>query len=175
MLTDCEADVEVVTWLKPPSTIDEPYHTRVHKITTGRRLSTCEGAFAISTATTVNGRLRDVTVSATGDCKSHGRHEGSKMAYVRSDAGMSGLIGVHGSRVGKVLDVDSNSNLMSARTLLPTLQGSLEAGTTTWYAALVFGVPEASVGQSDWAERWQAESKVTVKSVHDLLDDLEVL
>lgn len=123
----------------------------------------------------MNGRQRDVSRSTLDDCKSPGRHESIKSAYVRSDAGMSGIISVYGSREGKVLDVDSNSNLISARTLLPTLQGTVEASTTTWFAGLVFGVPGAALDQTDWSECWQAHSSATLNSVHDLLDDLDVL
>lgn len=165
-----------MTWLKPPSSADEPFHTRLHKITTKRRLRTCEGGYAVSPHSTGSTRCRieDVTQAAEDDCKTQGRYNGDRSAYVRSSAGMSGLIGIYGSRHGKVLDPDSNSNLVAPRTLLPSLQGTVEPGTS-WYAALVFAVPESAINDTDWEARWEKESSVFISSVHDLLDDLELL
>lgn len=164
----------MTTWLKPPTSTDAPLHTRIHRITTSRRLSTCEGGFAIAPTTSDGRRQHDVIDTVADHPDQHGRYNGPHSSYISSEAGMSGLIGIYGKREGKVLDVDSNSNLMAPRTLLPTLQGVVEPGTT-WYAALVFGVPHGLGKESQWARRWQEHSRMTITSVHDLLDDQEVL
>jgi hypothetical protein len=84
------------------------------------------------------------------------------------------MINLYGSREGVVLDVDSNSNLMCARTVLPTLQGTIEAGTT-WMASRVFGVPSDSVPRCEWLNDWNRESERIFSSLEDMLDELEVL
>jgi hypothetical protein len=84
------------------------------------------------------------------------------------------MINLYGSREGVILDVDSNSNLMCARTVLPTLQGTIEAGTT-WMASRVFGVPSDSVPGYEWLEHWKKESERVFSSLEDMLDELEVL
>jgi hypothetical protein len=84
------------------------------------------------------------------------------------------MINLYGSREGVVLDVDSNSNLICARTVLPTLQGTIKAGTT-WMASRVFGVPSDSVPGYDWLNDWNGESERVFSSLGDMLDELEVL
>ena len=133
----------MTTWLGPPKTISTPYHTRIHRIDTDRVLSTCEGGFAISSLST-NVKSRPTLLSSLPHAGlGHGRLANGSQALVQSDGGVSGMINLYGYREGVVLDVDSNSNLMCARTILPTLQGTVEIGTT-WMASRVFGVPSDS-------------------------------
>ena len=91
-----------------------------------------------------------------------------------SDGGISGVIGLYDDRLGKVLDVDSNSNLMAARTILPTLQGEVKPGTT-WLAARVFGVPMESAQKCDWQPYWDKESTRVLTSIQDMFDELDVV
>ena len=163
----------VTTWLVPPKTTSTPYHTRVHRIDTDRVLSTCEGGFAISSSSTKVKRPTPLP-SLPHAGLAHGRVANGSQAFVRSDGGMSGIIHLYGSREGIVLDVDSNSNLMCARTVLPTLQGTIEAGTT-WMASRVFGVPSESTVGSEWLDHWKKESERVFSSLEDMLDELEVL
>jgi hypothetical protein len=163
----------VTTWLVPPKTTSTPYHTRVHRIDTSRTLSTCEGAFAVSSSTTVNSRSSRLPHLPNAG-SAHGRCSDSTRAFVHSEGGVSGIISVYGQREGKVLDVDSNSNLMCARTVLPTLQGTVEAGTT-WLACRVFGIPSEASKRSDWLSHWDTESERVITSVEHMLDELEVL
>jgi len=164
----------VTTWLVPPKTTSTPYHTRVHRIDSDRVLSTCEGGFAISSSSTdVESRptsLPDLPLAGSA----HGRLGTGSQAFVRSDGGVSGLISLYGSREGMILGVDSNSNLMCARTVLPTLQGTIGAGTT-WMASRVFGVPSESAVGSEWLDHWKKESERVHSSLEDMLDELEVL
>jgi hypothetical protein len=163
----------VTTWLVPPKTTSTPFHTRIHRISTDRALSTCEGGFAISSSTTIMTRPTPLP-SLPHVGSAHGRYATGSQAFVQSDGGISGMINLYGSREGKILDVDSNSNLMCARTVLPTLQGTIESGTT-WMASRVFGVPSDSVPGSEWLEYWKKESERVIPSLEDMLDELEVL
>ena len=87
---------------------------------------------------------------------------------------MSGLISLYGPREGRTLDVDSNSNLMCPRTILPTLQGTIEPGTT-WLASRVFGVPSGASQEYEWVKFWDTESERVMTSIEDMLDELDVL
>lgn len=167
------ADVAITTWLVPPNTTSTPYHTRVHKIVTSRRLSTCEGGFAISSLTTAKGRSSPLPVALRAT-STPGRYTKDSQAFVSSDGGISGVIGLYGDRLGKVLDVDSNSNLMAARTILPTLQGEVKPGTT-WLAARVFAVPIESAQKCDWQPHWDEVSTRVITSIQDMFDELDVV
>lgn len=125
----------------------------------------------------VNSRLRPLpTLPHAGPV--HGRFAGVSQAFVHSDGGFSGMMGLYGPREGKVLDVDSNSNLMCARTVLPTLQGVVEVGST-WFASRVFGVPSPSEAEpptkAEWLRYWQTKSERLFTSIEDMLDELEVV
>jgi hypothetical protein len=93
---------------------------------------------------------------------------------VSSDGGISGVIGLYGDRLGKVLGVDSNSNLVAARAILPTLQGKVKPGST-WLAARVFGVPTESAQKCDWQAYWDKESTRVITSIQDMFDELDVV
>jgi hypothetical protein len=104
----------------------------------------------------------------------HGLYAEGAQAFANSDGGISGIMGLYGHREGRVLNVDSNSNLMAARTVLPALQGEVEPGTT-WFAARIFGVPLESVQKCEWQSYWDTESTRMITSIQDLLDELDVV
>jgi len=166
-------DVAVTTWLVPPKTTSTPYHTRVHRIDTSRTLATCEGGFAIASTSTVKSKPRSLPVIHQAGA-AHGRLAEVSRVFVHSDGGMSGLISLYGPREGRTLDVDSNSNLMCPRTILPTLQGTIEPGTT-WLASRVFGVPSGASQEYEWVKFWDTESERVMTSIEDMLDELDVL
>ena len=68
-----------------------------------------------------------------------------------SEAGAVGIVDLQAPRSGKVLDVDANSNLIEARTVLPALGMDIEAGKDVCFVTAVFAMP-ASEG---WTERWR--------------------
>ena len=111
-------DVTVETWLVPAGR----WHIRIHEVTTPRRLETVEGGFAIAKPD-----FRAWTESVRG-----------RRGEVRTAEDVSAIVAYDGRRA-RVTSPFSNSNLMAARTLLPQLAGTLEAGTTRLACAVLAG------------------------------------
>ena len=55
-------------------------------------------------------------------------------------------------RRGKVLNADSNGNLIDCRTVLPSLLSDMKAGERKWFVTAVFAMP-ASV--ENWKDSWR--------------------
>ncbi|MEY9836654.1 DUF2264 domain-containing protein [Streptacidiphilus sp. EB103A] len=107
-------DVEVETELLPAG----PWHLRLHRITTGRRLWTAEGGFCVPDTEVA------VTSLDTGTDTSPAGH-----ALAESGGLISGIRRLRGATGAELLRPDPNSHLLWPRTLLPTLRGELTPGT----------------------------------------------
>ena len=100
----------------------------------------------------------------TAESQNEGTAEDGAGACVASRAGASAVFemghlssakeGERFERKGAVCAADANSNLIEARTLLPTLYMDLEAGSTTWFRSAVFAMPAVAEG---WEGRWRGE------------------
>jgi len=159
-------DVEVETWLLPPTTEAENWHLRVHHVKTRRALQSAEGAFAIY------GQGADGRHLAAYDGK-EGTSESKATAFAVSRAGATGIIELleaeKEKRRGEVLRVDANANLMESRTVLPTLYRDLEESTQAWFVTAVFAVPESAEG---WKAKYEAKGVPSVpKWVLDMIEN----
>ncbi|MGC5016614.1 hypothetical protein ACLQ2R_38100 [Streptosporangium sp. DT93] len=94
------ADVD--TWLLP----HPPWHLRVHRLRTGRRLLSAEGAFAV-----------DRDPAAYRDAAGPGH------ARVGSPAGLCVIEDLTGARTGELVRPLPGTNVMVPRTVIPTLRG----------------------------------------------------
>ncbi|KAK5132111.1 hypothetical protein LTR08_000362 [Meristemomyces frigidus] len=147
-------DVEVKTWLLPPTDGTPAWHLRVHRIHTGRDLQSAEGGFAIYGMASSTGRnLTPLSSSSPNE----GTLTEASGALVLSRAGYSGTAellssDVTSGRKGGICNVDANSNLIEPRTVLPTMYADLKSGSTTWFVTAVLAVPR-SVGDG-WREVW---------------------
>lgn len=153
-------DVEVKTWLIPPTDDAPNWHIRVHTIKTGRDLQSAEGAFAILGTRESDGRPLTALTDASPN---EGTRAGSEDALVVSRAGAVGIMEAvpHNSRYGGICNADANSNLIEPRTMLPTLYADLEAGTTTAFVGYVFAMPASVGGWEDmWQKEWQKKPKM---------------
>ncbi|WEX10124.1 DUF2264 domain-containing protein [Chelativorans sp. AA-79] len=105
-------DVTVETWLLPAN----PWHIRVHRIETPRPLSATEGGFAI----------------ARTDLNADVCEEGEGMALARSVSDVSIILDLSeaSKRGGRAHRALPNTNLVSAKTIVPQLRGEIPAGTT---------------------------------------------
>ena len=126
--------VEVETWLIP----DPPWHIRVHRLRTDRPLWSAEGGFALD-------RTGDDPIARSGV-----EQAGAGVAFAQYPAGGSGLRDLFGRRVGRVLRVDPNTNLLHPRTVLPTLLDEHPPGDY-WLACAVLAEPDVA----DWAKHWE--------------------
>jgi hypothetical protein len=103
------ADVLVETWLVPTGL----WHIRLHLVTTPRRLEIAEGGFAI----------------AKPDFKAWDEKVVGPRAEVMTAEDISVIVG-YDAREAQVMSPLPSTNVMTARTLLPQLRGTLAAGAT---------------------------------------------
>jgi hypothetical protein len=153
-------DVEVETYLLPPSEDTPNWHLRVHRITSGERaLKTSEGAFALNGVAVKDER----ELQAMNAENTEGRQVGSGEAVTVTRGGAVGIVelGQQPTRTGQVLDEDANSNLMESRSVLPSLAMDVPANTATWLATAVFAMP-ASVAsyQVEWQQGWTRRPQI---------------
>lgn len=109
------SDVEVETWLVPAN----PWHIRVHRITTPRALHGTEGGFAIGRA----------------DLNADQLHEETGRAVASSETDVSAIVDLSGQREGRAHKPYPNTNLVVAKTIVPQLRGEIPAGTTVLVTA----------------------------------------
>lgn len=131
--------VEIETWLVPAM----PWHVRIHRLRTDRRLSSAEGGWAVDR--TENGPLAGAVV----------RQEGAGAAIAVYPAGWSGLRDLRGERLGRVVEPSPNTNVLHPRTVLPVLIGEHEPGEH-WLVCAVVGEP----GQPDWERVWNSSNLI---------------
>ena len=148
------SDVNVDTFLLPPTEAAPNWHLRVHRVTTQRALRTCEGAFALYGTQESDGR----ELGALPTSSSEGRHATALQSLALSRAGAVGIVelGTNAVRTGKVLDADANGNLVDSRTVLPSLFSELSAGQSLWFATAVFAMPSSvDRWQKTWRSGWE--------------------
>ena len=142
-------DVDVLTYLIPPAEETENWHLRVHRIRTQRDLKTAEGAWAVYGCRESDGR----TLTELNESISEGGKADATSAIAASRSGAVGIAEVLlEQREGSILLADANSNLVEARSVLPTLHLDLKAGETKWVATAVFALPASVEG---WKEKWK--------------------
>ncbi|MCR2803425.1 DUF2264 domain-containing protein [Paenibacillus soyae] len=128
-------DVEVRTWLAAGL----PWHVRVHRIESKRRLDAADGGFA-----------------AGIDRAWQTEHQDGRAAAV-TETGISGVVSLHGWSGSKLVLPNANTNLLHPRTILPTLTASLAPGVT-WLVSAVYGEPAArSLADGGWSSPPRAE------------------
>jgi hypothetical protein len=110
-------DVTVETWLLPAN----PWHIRVHRIETPRLLHATEGGFAIAQA----------------DLNADTCEDGEGRALARSAIDLSVILDLTGreKRAGRAHRALPNTNLITAKTIVPQLLGEIPAGTTVLVTA----------------------------------------
>lgn len=149
-------DVEVESWLLPPSPEAPSWYTRVHRLRTGRDLRSSEAGWGIY-GQAKDGRALVQTFSGE---TSEGGLEASRVARAQTEAGVVGVIDLSGSgegRTGKIIQADANSNIVFSRSVMPSLLGSHAASDKDyWLVTAVFGLPVA-YGAKDLPEGWEAE------------------
>jgi hypothetical protein len=115
-------DVMVETWLVPAN----PWHIRLHRIVTPRILQSTEGGFAIPQAD-FNAHILEGA-------------PGRAVAYAEDDVSVVlDLSPDREPRDGLVASPIANTNLISAKTLLPQLRGTISAGASLLVTAASAG------------------------------------
>ena len=103
------------------------WHVRKHVVTTDHPLEGAEAAFAIP---------RDMPGKRLCDriptlCEADESH-----ALAHGPQGSTAIFAIRGYERGEVLTPEANTNLMSPRTVIPTLHAAIPAGTTTLVCAV---------------------------------------
>ncbi|CAK1354061.1 unnamed protein product [Cercospora beticola] len=158
-------DVKVTTWLIPPTSPEYAnWYIRVHRVETGRWLQCAEGGFAIKGTNEIDGRFllpfAEDTSTAAMAYQGGTQTTPNSALIVSPRAGVSGVVELlsSSSRSGKVIEPDANSNLIEARTLLPTLHQDLEPESVTIFATGVFAIPGQNLENwqgGDWKAAWE--------------------
>ena len=125
-------DVTIETWLFP----DLPWHVRAHRVTTKRKLLAAEVAFAVP--------WTDELIKAGGYSKAE---EGSaKTIALPLAVGIRDLLG---QRKGEIILPVPNTNLLFAKSSLPTLRSEHESGQH-WLMCAVLGTATVSEFEASW-------------------------
>lgn len=156
-------DVEVETWLVPPTKEAPLWHLRVHRLRTGRELLSAEGGFAIYGQGTNERALEPITSPSA-----YGTYEDGSSTYAHSKAGAVGIAELRpnerSTRKGKAIRTDANTNLMVPRAVLPTLLDEHKGtGEDVWLVTAVFGLPsqnDVEGAPSGWEEEWKKRPTV---------------
>jgi hypothetical protein len=119
-------DVQVETWLIPRG----PWHIRIHRIRSAMNLTSIEGGFAAP--------------HTDGDGDSRMINEGSASVV----SALGDFVGICDcsipSRSARVIAPHGNTSLMFPRTLVPQLQGKIQANEVTIFACVVLAGPHGS-------------------------------
>lgn len=95
----------------------------------------------------------------------------SHAALAHSSAGASGVVDLLQTGDVRVIDVDSSTNLISPRTVIPGVRSAVRGGGDegVWLASRVWGVPyKAGEGKREWVGEWE-------KGVDERFDSLDQL
>ncbi|ANB14195.1 hypothetical protein AWJ20_5156 [Sugiyamaella lignohabitans] len=123
------SDVKVETWLIPCG----PWHTRVHKIVSPRKLSTIEGGFCVPLA----------------DFNKDLRFQKENYALVQAEEDISCITELSDTkRTGRVHKPEGNTNLMFSRTLVPQLLADIEPNKEHIFVTAVLASPDKLAAQT---------------------------
>lgn len=149
--------VTVETWLIPPSKVAPLWYLRIHRIrgAQGRGLKSADGGWA----------LYDRGPDGRAIAGEPARSEKGSEARAVSSAGAVGIVSLENNseRIARVVDADSNSNIIFARSVIPTVLGDV-SGNDVWYVTGVFGLPaaggfckpgEAPGPRVGWDDEWK--------------------
>lgn len=140
-------DVEVRTWLIPGL----PWHIRLHRVTTKRKLVASEGGFAVK-------RDEELYVD----------QEALSLRAV-SSRGVSGICGIHGFAETEAVFPHANTNLLHPRTVIPTLKAELSVGTH-WLVSAIYADARATYANSkDSLQEW-VKSMPSIRLGHDKVE-----
>jgi hypothetical protein len=128
-------DVEVRTWLVPAG----PWHVRVHRVKTSRRLHAAEGGFALP------------TIDAVADPEATQTEAGATACRITNPCGISGIRALHGYSGSQLVEGGANSNLIAPLTCIPTLEADLEPGNHL-LACAVLGRPGPAAVHDAWGQ-----------------------
>lgn len=153
-------DVLVDTWLIPPQATSSNWYLRVHKITSERKLKSAEGGWT-NYGQGANGRA---LIQSFSGLTSPGGDQEVGWARAVTEGGAVGILDLSsrpsgGRRLGKLVQIDPNANVIFSRGILPSLMGDIAEGET-WLATAVFGLPLLTGKPFDWQKGWDEPPQI---------------
>jgi hypothetical protein len=127
------ADVDIKTWLVAGA----PWHIRIHCIEAGRAIDYADGGFALGLENNEHHGQKAEVILNKQEC------------FAKLPWGASGIQSIYGNGQPDLISPNANTNLINARTVIPTVKGSLKPGTH-WMINAVFGEP----GSEDVLHHW---------------------
>ena len=127
------SDVEVRTWLVAGA----PWHVRVHRIASGRKLDVADGGFALGHESPDG---KGCLTKAEQDVDT---------ALTVSAWGVSGARRLYGSGHAEIVYPNTNTNIMHRMTVIPTVTASFEPGTH-WLVSAFYGEPITERAEGNW-------------------------
>lgn len=153
------SDVLVETILLPPAE-GSNWYIRLHKVETGRKLKSADAGWS----TYGQGPDGRPIVQAFSGIITSGDEE---LGWTRAST-KTGCVGVldlpvgegqKAERQGRLVQTDPNSNVIFSRSVLPTLLGEVEVGTS-WIATAVFGLPGGEADEAEYQAAWGQTPKI---------------
>ncbi|QSZ37882.1 hypothetical protein DSL72_008982 [Monilinia vaccinii-corymbosi] len=158
----------IKTYLIPPFEATPNWHIRVHRIETGRKLMTVDGAFAIWNERKSDGRSFDIYDARKNEGtmpkiignynldipKSNALGSVGAFAVSKGTIGIAALENDNGSLcITMFVNANLNSNLVGNHTMIPTLQITLESGPAAWFVTDIYAkLSGEAIGYFD---RWK--------------------
>lgn len=115
-------NISVDTWLVPAP----PWHIRIHRVSTDRKINVAEGGFAIA---------QEYNCATLSDKEINLKNNG---IFVNSDWGCTGIIGLSGYSQACIVKSVANTNIIHARTIIPTLTKQIE-NNCEWLVSAIYG------------------------------------
>ncbi|MEY2191537.1 DUF2264 domain-containing protein [Neobacillus sp. BF23-41] len=141
-------DVVIKTWLVAGT----PWHIRIHCIETSRNLDVADGGFALG-LDHKNYKSQKVEVLAN-----------KQECLAVFPWGASGIISIYGNGQAELVYPNANTNLMSTRTVIPTVKASLQPGKH-WLVNAVFG----EAGSNNVINQWEEVPHVVIANEEILI------
>ncbi|HEY0828794.1 MAG TPA: DUF2264 domain-containing protein [Bacilli bacterium] len=127
------SDVEVQTWLIPGI----PWHTRIHRIESGRYLDAADGGFALGIDSRKTNAEPFEIVMQEGEVRAS------------NGLGASGIKCLYGGGKAELIHPNANTNLIHTRTVIPTVRATIEPGIA-WLVTSVYGEPGSGLHHNKW-------------------------
>ncbi|KAL2760864.1 hypothetical protein ACRALDRAFT_1059399 [Sodiomyces alcalophilus JCM 7366] len=170
-------DVTVKTILVPPRQDTPNWHLRIHHIdAAGRAVMTADGAFAIRNTDSVMARSLDPYDPTAGEGTSpriignydlntpDGWSTGRDGAFAAAiGAGAVGIKALEADteRSANLVNADPNTNLVESRTVIPTLQNTLEKGRSAWFVSAIYARPAVDgLAPTSYLDGWDKPPSV---------------
>ena len=134
-------DVVIRTWIVAGA----PWHIRIHCIETARSLDVADGGFALGLE---HKQINDSKIEVLAN---------KQECLAQFPWGASGIKNIDGKGQADLVYPNANTNLMNARTVIPTIRASFHPGTH-WLVNTVFGEP----GRNNTMNLWEKAPDIEI-------------